>query len=230
MEGVAVITGGTKGLGLAMVERWLEEGWHVATCARSDEEIQQLISKHGTDRFTARQFDVAQEEDVAQFFGEIGDRFGRIDVLINNASVLGDREPIETYSGERWREVIDVNLHGTFYCARAAVPLMRQLRCGVIINVSSGAGINGKRRWGAYAASKFAVEGFTQVLRDEVMDEGIRVHAVDPGAMQTEMRREAYPDEDIMKHPTPERIARVMFDIAVVYEPQLCRLSVRDYL
>jgi NAD(P)-dependent dehydrogenase (short-subunit alcohol dehydrogenase family) len=103
-------------------------------------------------------------------------------------------------------------------------------REGVFINVSSGAGVKGKARWGAYAASKFAVEGFSQVLRDEVRDHHIRVHAFDPGAMQTAMRAAAYPDEDPTQHPTPETIARVLYDVAAVYEPQIARLIASEYL
>src|SRR5581483_1297243 len=167
---------------------------------------------------------------VRGFVERVLGKWNAIDVLINNASILGPRETIQNYSEETWRQVIEINLNGSVYFAKAVLRPMLEAKSGVIVNVSSGAGIKGKKRWGAYAASKFALEGFTQVLRDELLDSHIRVHAFDPGAMQTDMRASAYPNEDPTQHPTPEMIARVLFDVAAVYEPTMARLTAAEYL
>jgi NAD(P)-dependent dehydrogenase (short-subunit alcohol dehydrogenase family) len=230
MAETAIITGGTAGLGLALVRKWLEEGWNVATCARGGDLLAQLRTQHDSNKLLTAELDVSDEAGVNDFAAEVISRWGAPQVLINNASILGPKTEIADYTAEEWKQVIDTNLNGVFYMTKAILPSMVEAKEGVIINISSGAGVVGKAKWGAYAASKFALEGFTQVLRSEVQDKGIRVHALDPGHMRTEMVRAAYPDEDPSLQSPPELIARVVFDIAVVYEPQLVRLKASDYL
>ena len=230
MRSVAIITGGARGLGRALVEKWLAEDWAVATCARSEREIESLKRDLGAHSLVAEALDVSKQREVSAFVRRVHEQLGPTDVLINNAGLLGPRAPLETYPEQEWRAVIDVNLNGSFYFTKAVLPEMLERRSGVIINISSGAGVKGKARWGAYAASKFAVEGMTQVLREEVQDRGVRVHAIDPGAMRTEMRAHAYPEEDPLTLPEPKTVANVIFDISVVYEPQLCRLTVKEYM
>lgn len=223
MSQKVVISGGSKGLGEALVEQFLEEEWQVASFSRGG-----IGLRH--DRLIASGLDITDPKSVEEFVERTVNAWQReaCDVLINNASVLGPMRTIEEYALGQWREVIDVNLNGTFYLTHALLPHLK--RGAVIINISSGAGIKGKPMWGAYAASKFAIEGFSQVLREELLDRGIRVHTVDPGAMQTEMRRQAYPNEDPAKNRTPREVARVIFDIAAVFEPQLLRLKAEEYL
>ncbi len=227
---VVVITGGTKGLGRASVKKWLGEGWQVATCARDEADLARLEEEINNPNLLTQAFDVSDATAVRGFVERVLGKWNAIDVLINNASILGPRETIQNYSEETWRQVIEINLNGSVYFAKAVLRPMLEAKSGVIVNVSSGAGIKGKKRWGAYAASKFALEGFTQVLRDELLDSHIRVHAFDPGAMQTDMRASAYPNEDPTQHPTPEMIARVLFDVAAVYEPTMARLTAAEYL
>ncbi|MFI5201728.1 MAG: SDR family oxidoreductase [Candidatus Kapaibacterium sp.] len=227
---VVIITGGTKGLGRASVKKWLGEGWRVATCARDEADLALLEEELNNPNLFTQALDVSDSNAVHGFVERVLGKWERIDVLVNNASILGPRETIEEYSEEVWHEVIEINLNGAFYFAKAVLRPMLEARSGVIINITSGAGIKGKKRWGAYAASKFALEGFTQVLRDELLDSHIRVHAFDPGAMQTAMRAAAYPTEDPAQHPTPETIARILFDIAAVYEPTMARLAAGEYL
>ncbi len=229
MPETVVITGGSKGLGRAMVEYWLNDGWNVATCARDISPLVALQQEH-PDRLLAEEVDVASIDHVKSFCASAIDRFKEISILVNNASILGPRVTLEQYVPEEFEEVLRVNTIGSFYFIHELVPHFKQQRMGVIVNVSSGAGVKGGARWGAYAASKFAIEGLTQVLKDEVFDDKIRVHALDPGAMRTQMRADAYPNEDPMTLPTPQEIARVIFDIAVVYEPTMTRLKAKDYL
>lgn len=229
MPETIVITGGSKGLGRAMVEYWLNDGWNVATCARDVSPLRDLEQQY-EGRLYVAEVDQASIESVRGFTSEVFNRWQQVDILINNASVLGPRVTLEEYFPEEFEEVMRVNTLGYFNFIHEIVPKMRERRAGVIINISSGAGVTGKARWGAYAASKFAVEGLTQVLKDEVFDDKIRIHALDPGAMRTQMRAAAYPSEDPLTLPTPEQIARVVFDIAVVYEPTMTRLAAKDYL
>ncbi len=227
---IVIITGGTKGLGRASVKKWLGEGWRVATCARDEADLARLEEELNTPNLLTQALDISETNSVHGFVERVLGMWSAVDVLINNASILGPRDTIEEYSEETWREVMDINLNGSFYFAKAVLRPMLEVRSGVIINVTSGVGIVGPKRWGAYCASKFAIEGFTQVLQNELLDSHIRVHAFDPGAMRTDMRRAAYPQEDPTQHPTPEAVARVLFNVAAVYEPTMCRLNVSDYL
>ena len=119
-----------------------------------------------------------------------------------------------TYEFAAWREVMGTNLNGLFLVTREVLPIMLARRSGAIINLTSGVGRVGKARWGAYAVSKAALEGFTQVLADEVRAEGIRVNSVNPAATRTKMRAEAYPAEDPMTLPTPESIMPIFVYLA----------------
>lgn len=229
MPETVIITGGSKGLGRAMVEYWLADGWNVATCARDISPLRALQDEHA-ERLAVCELDIASIEAVRSFCEETIERYHSVSVLVNNASILGPRVALDEYFPEEFEEVLRVNTLGSFNFIHELVPHFKSRRSGVILNISSGAGVKGGAKWGAYAVSKFAVEGLTQVLKDEVFDDKIRVHAVDPGAMRTQMRADAYPNEDPLTLPTPQEIARVIFDIAVVYEPTMTRLKAKDYL
>jgi NAD(P)-dependent dehydrogenase (short-subunit alcohol dehydrogenase family) len=122
--------------------------------------------------------------------------------------------PIADYPLNAWEEVLRVNVTGVFLMTQRVLRLMMPQRNGSIINISSGVGRVGRPRWGAYAVSKFGVEGFTQMLAEEVKDFGIRANAVNPGPTRTEMRAAAYPDEDPLTLPAPEEIAPVFVYLA----------------
>ena len=131
-----------------------------------------------------------------------------------NAGTLGPREPIIHYPVPAWEKVVKANLTAVFLVTREALGVMARQKEGVIINLSSGVGRIGKARWGAYAAAKFGVEGLTQVVAEEVKEWNIRVNAVNPGGTRTEMRAEAYPDEEPTTLPTPEEIAPIFVYLA----------------
>jgi NAD(P)-dependent dehydrogenase (short-subunit alcohol dehydrogenase family) len=158
--------------------------------------------------------DVAEPADAKRIVGCALAQFGTIDVLVNNASLLGPRVPIAEYPFDSWQDVIRVNLSGPLLMSQEVLRTMLAKRSGAIINVTSGVGRIGKARWGAYAVSKAGVEGFTQVLADEVKESSIRVNAVNPAATRTAMRAEAYPAEDPMTLPTPEEITPIFVYLA----------------
>jgi NAD(P)-dependent dehydrogenase (short-subunit alcohol dehydrogenase family) len=195
---VVAISGGSKGLGEALACEFLARGFSVGVCARTSV-ISPAISSiavRPADTLLVHQCDVSKELEARGFIEALIRRFGRIDVLINNASILGRRSPIENFPSPVWEEVIRVNVNGTFYLSKAVIPIMKESQSGSIINVSSSVGRRGRKTWGAYAVSKFGIEGLTQILADELKPYNIRVNAVNPGAMATVMRAEAFPSED----------------------------------
>lgn len=211
LEGkVVMISGGSRGLGAALARRFAEEGASVSLCSRGSGSLDQLAGElisSGHDVF-ATTADVASESDVTNWVEATLDRFGRVDSLINNASMLGPRCSIETYPPDAWRSVLSVNLTGAFLCARAVIPSLRTSRGGMV-HVSSGVGDHGRPFWGAYSASKNGLEALSEMLAGELADDGIRSNAVDPGKMRTGMRAAAYPDEDPLTLPMPKDVTDV---------------------
>jgi len=133
--------------------------------------------------------------------------FGKIDGLLNNASALGNRTPIENYDPSVWNQVMQVNVNAQFFLTQAMLPLLMKSDDASVIFTSSGVGRKGSAYWGAYAVSKFATEGMMQVLADELENtSNIRVNAINPGPTRTNMRAHAYPAENPNNLATPEQI------------------------
>jgi len=215
LEGkVALITGASQGLGRALALAFAREGGRVAINSRSEESIRPVAEEAESlgAEVVALAADVSRGADVERLVGAAAERFGKIDVLVNNAGVLGPRVRLEEYPENEWRGVIDANLTGLFLVTKAAIPHMPE--GSSIINVVSGVSIEGRAGWGAYSVSKFGVEGLTQVLAAELEERRIRANAVDPGGMRTEMRAAAYPDEDPTTRITPEENTNVFLYLA----------------
>ena len=211
-----LITGGSRGIGRAVATAYADAGASVFICARNQTDVNNAVSeiRNRGGEIGGVAGNVARAADVERIVNAALERYGKIDVLVNNASVLGPRQPIQDYPLAAWDEVIQVNLTGLFLVTRAVLPVMLARQCGSIINVTSGVGRVGKANWGAYAASKGGLESLTQVLADEVKSEGIRVNAVNPAATRTQMRAEAYPAEDPMTLPTPETVVAIFLHLA----------------
>ncbi len=215
-EKVALVTGGSRGIGKAVAAAYAREGAEVVVTARDLGSLEAAAKeiRNSGGRVVALQADVADRHQVKDLAKEINRRFGRLHVLLNNASFLGPRVPILEYPEEEWEAVMAVNLNGPYFVIKACLPLMTAGGEGSIINVSSGVGRIGKARWGAYAASKFGLEGLTQILAAELQPFHIRVNAVNPGGTRTTMRAAAYPEEDPLTLPTPEEITPVFVYLA----------------
>jgi NAD(P)-dependent dehydrogenase (short-subunit alcohol dehydrogenase family) len=213
---VALITGGSRGVGKAIAQAYAREGAKVHICARRESALQAAAAEIRAlgGEVSWSKADITKVRDVKRLLQEARERYGTLHVLVNNASILGPRDPIVNYPLAAWEEVVKVNLTALFIVTKEALKLMMPEREGSIINLSSGVGRIGRARWGAYAASKFGVEGFTQVLADEVKDWNIRVNAVNPGGTRTEMRAQAYPEEDPMTLPAPDEITEVFVYLA----------------
>jgi NAD(P)-dependent dehydrogenase (short-subunit alcohol dehydrogenase family) len=215
LEGkVAMITGASQGLGRALALAFGREGARVVINSRSEDTIRPVAEEAESlgAEVLALAADVSRSADGERLVSAVAERFGRIDVLVNNAGVLGPRVPIEEYPEDEWRRVIDANLTGPFLVTKAAIPHM--LEGGSIINVVSGVSVEGRAGWGAYSVSKFGVEGLTQILAAELEERGIRANAVDPGGMRTGMRAAAYPEEDPLTRITPEENTDIFLYLA----------------
>ena len=214
---VALVTGASRGIGRAVAAAYAREGARVFLCARHQQNLDRAIhdiAATAGGEIAGCSGDVGSAEDVQRIVRAATDRFGTIDVLVNNASILGPRVAIVDYPVSGWQEVIRVNLTGIFLLMREVLPMMLKKRSGSIINVTSGVGRNGKARWGAYAVSKAGIECLTQILADELKGSGVRVNAVNPAATRTEMRALAYPQEDPQKLPTAEEVVPIFVDLA----------------
>jgi NAD(P)-dependent dehydrogenase (short-subunit alcohol dehydrogenase family) len=213
---VALITGGSRGIGRAVAAAYARAGARVFICARDqagvERALQELRATGGESQGAAG--DIGNADDARRIAAAALERFGAIDVLVNNASLLGPRVPIAEYPYDQWREVMRVNVDGLFLVTRQVLQAMLPRRQGSIINVSSGVGRVGRARWGAYAVSKFALEGFTQTLADELRDHGIRVNSINPSPTRTAMRAAAYPEEDPQTLPRPEEITAAFVYLA----------------
>jgi len=211
---VTLITGASQGLGRALALAFAREGARVVVNARSEDSVRP-VAKEVEDvggEVLAVAADVSKGADVERLVGESVDRFGKIDVLVNNAGLLGPRVAIEDYPEAEWRRIIDANLTGPFLVSKAAIPYLSD--GASIINVVSGVSVEGRAEWGAYSASKFGVEGLNQILAAELAERGVRVNAVDPGGMRTDMRAAAYPEEDPQTRITPEENTAVFMYLA----------------
>ena len=218
IDNVALVTGATRGIGKAVAAAYAREGASVFICARNQQEVAATVRELRDDITDAQvdgcAGDVGNETDVRRIVGAVIKRFQTIHTVINNASLLGPRVPLVQYPVGQWEEVIRVNLNGVFFLIHHVVKQMIAQRHGSIINVSSGVGRVGRARWGAYAVSKFGLEGLTQVLADEVKEFNVRVNSVNPGPTRTEMRAKAYPEEDPLTLPTPEQITPIFVHLA----------------
>jgi len=154
----ALVTGGAKGIGKGIAAAFLREGASVVICGRNELSLKAAcndLGKLGTVDYIVA--DLSHLDDVKRLAEEIGYKWESLDVLVNNASILGERKPIIDYPEDVWEEVIDINLNAQFFVTKALLPLLMESENASIINVSSSVGRKGKKEWGAYAASKFGV-------------------------------------------------------------------------
>ena len=196
---VAIITGGSRGIGLATAKKFLQEGAVVVITASSPETAQKAVVKL-QEEFPNSQIsgvspNLASLEEVTQVFNDVAAKYGSLDILVNNAG-LSERMPFESYTTEIFDKVMDLNVKGVFNASRAAVEHMIPQGSGVILSTSSMVSIYGQPSGMAYPTSKFAVNGLTLSLARELGPKGIRVNAVAPGITETDMMK-AVPKEII---------------------------------
>jgi len=182
----ALVTGAATGIGYEVARRIVEEGGSVALVDINGARAQESAARLGG-RAVGLAADVADEPSIAGAVAEAARRFGRLDVLVNSAGITGPNVPLESYGADDWRRVMDVNINGTFFACKAAVPVMRKGGYGRIVNIASIAGKEGNPNASAYSTSKAAVIGLTKSLGKELATTEIRVNAVTPAAVKTEI-------------------------------------------
>lgn len=198
---VAVVTGGTRGIGFAIVKKFLENGAKVALLGSRQETVDKALQKIKEENANAEVVgywpNLMNAEEVADVFTKVKELYGKLDILVNNAGVSA-RESLYDYKPEEFEKVIDLNLNSVFICAQAAAKIMKEQGGGVILNTSSMVSLYGQPAGVSYPASKFAVNGLTKSLARELGKDQIRVNAVAPGVTRTDMVA-ALPEEMVKR-------------------------------
>ena len=209
---IIMITGASNGIGRALALHAAELGAQIIVHGRNVSRLEKVYDKieamDGAPRPSIAVMDLASADSEA--YRSLAERleveFGRLDGLVLNAGILGDRFSIEQYDAAKWQEVMHVNVTSAFALTQVCLPLLQKSADGSVIYTSSGVGRTGRAFWGAYSVSKFATEGLSQVLADEHRHSNLRVNCVNPGATRTNMRLEAFPGEDRDALKRPEEI------------------------
>ncbi len=210
-----MVTGASDGIGRVAALTYAAHGATVILVGRSESKLEAVYDEieaagHPKPALVAMDFASAAEENYLRLAEGLAGEFGHLDGLLNNASVLGERRPVESATYAAWQEVMQVNVNAQFLMTRHMLPLLQAAPAASVIFTSSGVGRTGRAFWGAYAVSKFATEGFMQVLASETENtSNIRVNCINPGATNTAMRRAAYPAEQPDTNPSPEGIMGV---------------------
>jgi len=230
-ERVAIVTGGSRGIGRAVVEALAVDGWRVFLCSLHQDSVGRALSELATElgaglgsRVAGRAVDVREQGEVDAFVEWVLGEAGRVDCLVNNAG-LGRFGPVDELSGEVWREVLRTNLDGAFYFIHAVAPAMKRLGGGFIVNIASLAGKNFFAGGAAYNASKFGMMGLSDAAMLDLRHDGIRVAAVLPGSVDTDF---GHGRDDASWMLTGEDVARVVMDLLAFPERALpSRVEIR---
>jgi NAD(P)-dependent dehydrogenase (short-subunit alcohol dehydrogenase family) len=209
---IILITGASDGIGKALALEIARLGAQVILHGRNTAKLEkvydQIVALDGAPRPSIAVLDLASAnaENYTALAQSVEDEFGRLDGLVHNASILGERFTIEQYDAVLWQKVMHVNVTSTFAVTQVFLPLLHKSADASVIFTTSGVGNIGKAFWGAYSVSKFATEGMAQILADEHRESSMRVNYINPGATRTGMRLAAYPGEDRDLLRTPEEI------------------------
>ena len=218
LEGrIALITGASRGIGAAVAERFAAEGARLILAARTAgalEEVDDLVAAGGRPGATLVPVDLSDHDRIDEMAEAIAERFGRLDILVGNAAVLGGLAPLAHAEPDRWAEALNVNLTANWRLIRAFEPLLRRSPAGRAIFVTSGAARGAIPYWGPYASSKAALETLVRTWAAELERTAIRVNLLSPGVVRTRMRAEAMPGEDPMTLPPPDSIAGLFVELA----------------
>jgi 3-oxoacyl-[acyl-carrier protein] reductase len=213
---IAVVTGGTRGIGFDIARALIAEGAKVYICGRDAAHLKAALKKlqeGAKDRADGLAADVRKYEDCRKVVHGAAERFGGLDILVNNAGI-GVFKPVDQLTPEEWDSVIETNLSGAFYCCREAIPFMRRRGGGYIFNISSLAGINPFAGGSAYNASKFGLNGFSEAIMQDIRYDGIRVSYIMPGSVDTGFNHAPqFKDPNAGWKLTGEDIAKAVVDL-----------------
>lgn len=210
LEGkIALITGASRGIGAAVAKRYAREGAQVIALARSQAQLEDLddaIRAEGGKPAVLIPFDLMQHDAIDQLGFALFERFGRLDVLVGNAAILGELTPLTHADPSMWQKVFDTNVTANWRLLRSFHPLLTQSSAGRVMMVTSGAAKAAFAYWGAYAASKASLEMLVRTYAAENARSTIRANLIDPGVVATSMRAQAFPSEDASHLPQPDSI------------------------
>jgi NAD(P)-dependent dehydrogenase (short-subunit alcohol dehydrogenase family) len=208
---VIMVTGATSGIGRAVASELVRSGATVILHGRNEKTLEALyqeLKPLGPEPSVAQiDLERAQGPQYQQLTDEIESRYGRLDGLLHNAAILGDKSPIEHYDIGLWQRVLLVDLTAPFILTRCLLPLLRNSPDASLVFASSSVGRRGRAYWGAYSVAKGGLENLAEVLADELENTGVRVNVINPGGTRTKMRKRAYPAESSASLPTPESVA-----------------------
>jgi len=214
---IALVTGATRGIGRASAIGLAAAGAHVIAVGRAQGALEALddeILKLTGERATLVPLDLMQPDGIDQLGGAIHQRWGRLDILVHAAGILGELTPASHIEPKLWDRVMTVNLTSAYRLIRSLEPLLRLSKAGRAIFLTSGAAVEPMAFWGAYAASKAGLEALVLSWADELENTPIRPVLLAPGAMRTAMRAKAFPGEDPMSLPDPAEIAPLVVKLA----------------
>jgi 3-oxoacyl-[acyl-carrier protein] reductase len=215
---VGIVTGGSKGIGLAIARAFLDRGMQVTISGRGDEDLRKAVEQLGAgEKVHAVRSDVRKPAEAQRLIDESVARFGGLDVLVNNAG-FGAFANVADMSVDDWQQIVETNLSGVFFCTRAAIPALRKSGAGFVINISSLAGKNSFAGGAAYCASKAGLNAFSEALMQELRYENIRVSYVMPGSVKTDFGGLAAEGDEDWKL-TSEDVARVVADL-ISHDPR----------
>jgi NAD(P)-dependent dehydrogenase (short-subunit alcohol dehydrogenase family) len=216
---IALITGASRGIGAAVAQRFAAEGAQLVLVARTVgglEEVDDAVRQGGGGPATLVPLDLREFDKIDQLGASLYERFGRLDVLVGNAAVLGTLSPLGHVAPKIWSTTLDINLTANWRLIRSLDPLLHRSEAGRAIFVTSGAASGAVAYWGPYAASKAALEMVVRTYAAEVEKTALRVNLLDPGAVRTAMRAQAFPGENPMALPPPESVTETFVELAAV--------------
>lgn len=214
---IALVTGASRGIGAAVARLFAREGAHVIATGRTQgglEDLDDAIRAEGLEPATLLTLDLTDYDAVDRMGRAIYDRFGRLDILVGNAGILGPLTPVSHIDPGEWDKVMAINLTANFRLIRSVEPLLRLSPAGRAIFVTSGATDGRHAYWGAYAASKGGLEVLAGTWAAELANTSIRVNLINPGGTRTRMRAEAFPGENPADLPTPDEVAPAFLPLA----------------
>jgi len=212
---LALVTGASRGLGRAVAKALAAEGAHVILVARREgslEDVDDEIRAVGGSA-TLVKLDLADSEKVDALGPSLFHRWGKLDILVANAGMLGPLSPLPHVSDDAWQNVLNVNLTANWRLIRTLDPLLRHADAGRAAFVSSGAAAAKNAYWGPYAVSKAALEALVKTYAHEITNTSVRANLINPGPVRTQMRQQAFPGEDPMSLPTPEDVGHRFLDV-----------------
>ena len=208
-----LVTGASKGIGKALAEKLLDLGNIVIGTSRTLDDLKK-ISERFPRNFYPYSLELSETDQIDKLIDFMDETFEKVDVIYNNAGILGDITNLEDYNFEVWKKVLDINLNNQFYLTQKILKSLRKSNKGSIVNVSSSVGRFPRETWGAYSVSKAGMEAMTDILSQELKNLNIIVNSINPGGTATKMRKEAYPDEDQSQLPTPSDILPIFLYLA----------------